>query len=1049
MATSYGSRLMPVVVDQIARQQPDLKYASVPLTANISDGFKDVTFSDIASAVNHVALWIDRTLGRSTGFSTIAYMGHGDLRYVIVFLAAVKCGYKVLLPSLRNSLWMNALLLEQTECAYLLYATEIDALIEPLLEHRPNLQTFPVQPLETLVRPETPHYPYDKSYEEAKWDPILILHSSGSTGAPRPIQMNHNTFAVGDNDRNLPTVPGRVNQNWSLWDFPQPEYFFSPFPAFHLAGFSSMIMLPIYYPNATLVLSPPTRPPTGQLVSEIMDYLELKSIFCPPIIAEQLIQEPGGLEKCKSLKFLLYAGGPLSQTAGDALSSVTDVCQFYGQTETGAVQALVPKWEDWASLEWHPLQEAVMEPAIDGTFEMVMYRNPALEGVRNVSCNFPNEEVWRTKDLFRPHPSKAGLWRFHGRADDIIVLSNGEKFNPVPSETQIAAHPLLAGALIIGNGRPQASLILEPKEHAPDAKVLFEAVWSVIEKANTEAPGHGRITRDMVLTASKEKPFDRSPKGTIIRISTGEKYEKEIAELYEQGVSKNLQHIKLSSPYSPASIVRFVEQIVVSAFPGNSIGREDDLYVLGLDSLQTTEIISLLKAGVTPENGRHDVGWITAKLVYEHPSIASLSEAIHNRLASSNGISHIRNPEPDQRREKMERMVQKYSPQTQTEPPSGLHVLLTGSTGSLGTQILAKLSSSPEIARITCLDRGADASTRVMQSLSTWRPIPSLDSSRVSFYQADYSKPDFGLPVPILADLRANAGVVIHNAWKVDFNHSLSSFEAVHIRGMQNLINFSKSSRRHPHIIFISSISSVGNWHAILGDGRGDSGKKIVPEKIAPTPAVAQPFGYAESKAVAEKVLAGAALEPGGVKTSILRIGQIAGPIGEGNGGRWNEHEWFPLLLKTSKSLGKIPDASALDNIDWLPVDFLASVIADITLSLDEQALQVYHLVNPSLTTWAELLPAVQKLIGNTHSVSMEEWVSELEQVDENDREAVAAKPAVRILDFFRGMQKLKYIGTSDVILSTGNAQRCSPRLGQLGPVRPEWVERWIDDWGL
>ena len=86
---------MPAVVDEIAREKPDLVYASVPLSTNIADGFKNITFSDIASATNHVAAWIEKTMGRSSEFETIAYMGLGDLRYVVVFLAAVKCGYKV------------------------------------------------------------------------------------------------------------------------------------------------------------------------------------------------------------------------------------------------------------------------------------------------------------------------------------------------------------------------------------------------------------------------------------------------------------------------------------------------------------------------------------------------------------------------------------------------------------------------------------------------------------------------------------------------------------------------------------------------------------------------------------------------------------------------------------------------------------------------------------------------------------------------------------------------------------------------------------------
>lgn len=257
---------------------------------------------------------------------------------------------------------MNASLLEQTNCSYLLYGGEVEDALSPLFQKLPGLKTYKIQPLEDLLAscPAPQPYPFDKDFESAKWDPILILHSSGSTGLPKPIVMNHATFAVSDHDRLLDGVPGRVNQNYSLWDFPSNETFFSPFPAFHLAGFTSMIMLPIYYPNAALVLGPPNRPPTGHLVNEIMHQFKLKAIFCPPIIAEQLVQEPGALDRCSRLKFLLYAGGPLSQATGDALSKVTDVCQFYGQTETGPIQALVPAREDWAYLEWHPKQEAIM-----------------------------------------------------------------------------------------------------------------------------------------------------------------------------------------------------------------------------------------------------------------------------------------------------------------------------------------------------------------------------------------------------------------------------------------------------------------------------------------------------------------------------------------------------------------------------------------------------------------------------------------------------------------------------------------------------------------
>lgn len=958
---------------------------------------------------------------------------------------------------------MNASLLEQTQCRHFLYAGEVEALVKPLLEHKSDLNLSKVEPLQDLIKPGTQHFAWDKEYDAVRWDPILILHSSGSTGAPKPIVMNHATFAVGDHDRNLPRVLGRVNQNWSLWDFPQQETFFSPFPAFHLAGFSSMILLPIYYQNAKLVMSPPTRPPTGHLVSEIMDHFKLKSIFCPPIVAEQLVQEPDGIDKCKNLKFLLYAGGPLSQSAGEALSKVTDVCQFYGQTETGAIQALVPRREDWASLEWNPVQEAIMEPYEDGIYEMTMKRNPNLEKVRSLSANFPNDEVWHTKDLFKRDPNNPDLWKFHGRVDDIVVLSNGEKFNPVPSEVQISAHPLVNGALIIGQGHPQPCLILEPKDQEQTLESLVEAVWPTIEKANSQAPGQGRVTRDMILLASPSRPFTRSPKGTVVRSTTGGQYKEEIDELFKREISNNLEHISLTSTVDPEVVTKFVSDVVASAFPGHVAQPNDDLFGLGLDSLQTMEIIKLLKSGVRSENKDADISWISMKYIYQHPTISEIAQAI--TLASSEGGKAVSKGQTNGdglklRAQKMNEILEKYTKdlpaassrsEGQSDPAAKLNVILTGSTGSLGTQLLLKLLSDPSVAKVTCLDRSADAEERIKKALATWSPVPKIDSSRVSFHQADYKSPDFGLPPAILSDLRETTNVIVHNAWKVDFNHTLDTFEETHIRGVRNLVDFSASSPARPRIVFVSSISSVGDWVAV------DPAAKTIPEALPPTLAAAQDTGYAESKAVAEHMLAAAA-EKSGVDVSVLRVGQIAGPVLPGNGAKWNETEWFPILLQTAKTIGKIPDAHALGDIEWIPVDLLSSIIWELSSakSAAEQdkaagSLHIFHLVNPVRRPWAEMLSAIKAgLGGSLEEVPIVDWVSELEKTDLNAKEEVVAKPAVKILDFFKGVGERQGVTVANgIAFSTEEAKKSSKVMLGLDPVKDEWLQKWIKDWGF
>lgn len=133
-----------------------------------------------------------------------------------------------------------------------------------------------------------------------------------------------------------------------------------------------------------------------------------------------------------------------------------------------------------------------MQPQTEGFYEMVMYRNPALEKTVHLSCTFPDVEEWPTKDLFQIHPTKPGLWRFHDCIDDIIVLSNAEKFNPAPSEAAIQSHPSVSGAMIVGQGRFQLALLVEIRRGSP-SPVSRDDLWSTIEKANDQAQAYGRI----------------------------------------------------------------------------------------------------------------------------------------------------------------------------------------------------------------------------------------------------------------------------------------------------------------------------------------------------------------------------------------------------------------------------------------------------------------------------------------------------------------------------------------------------------------------------
>lgn len=88
--------------------------------------------------------------------------------------------------------------------------------------------------------------------------------------------------------------------------------------------------------------------------------------------------------------------------------------------------------------------------------------------------------------------------------------------------------------------------------------------------------------------------------------------------------------------------------------------------------------------------------------------------------------------------------------------------------------------------------------------------------------------------------------MIIHNAWRVDFNLTLPSFEDC-IRATRNLINLGLASpeKEDLRFLFTSSVASVQRW---------DNSTDPVPEEVQLNPSLAVGGGYGESKYVAERV---------------------------------------------------------------------------------------------------------------------------------------------------------------------------------------------------
>ena len=98
---SWGRRLIPSLIDQIAVEHPSRPFISVPSSFEPRDGFRDINYKVFSDAVNRCAWWLEEKFGKGLNFATLTYLSHGrDIMYLILVLGATKAGYKVCTPCL-------------------------------------------------------------------------------------------------------------------------------------------------------------------------------------------------------------------------------------------------------------------------------------------------------------------------------------------------------------------------------------------------------------------------------------------------------------------------------------------------------------------------------------------------------------------------------------------------------------------------------------------------------------------------------------------------------------------------------------------------------------------------------------------------------------------------------------------------------------------------------------------------------------------------------------------------------------------------------------
>lgn len=1044
----FGRRLLPTLVDEIATSDPHRPIFSLPRENDPTRGFEDVSMRSFARVVDRLAWFLQESLGSSgwdqeKKFPTLLYMGPQDPMYAALVLAANKTGYKMLLSSPRNTLEAHLSLLEKTECDVFLMPPAFPLpIVKQILTTRPMkaIEVSSFQHWLVYSKPAEQHrpYPYTKTYEEAYLEPFVVVHTSGSTGLPKPIIQAHGTASTLDAHNALPLMG--MSPAYPSLALCSGKRVYMTFPLFHTGGLF-MILPGAVYCNFTTVLG--SFPPSVDTINAVHVHGNVNQSTLAPMMVVELIKSPEYLDNLSRLESVSSGGGPLPKTVGDLVTTKTSLFMGLGSTECGLFPVLKPKDPlDWNYMNLSPVLGQEYRHVSDDLFEQVIVRKPQLEPFQGVFATFPDLQEYRMKDLYSKHPTKDDdIWLYRGRIDDIIVYSTGEKLNPLEMEGIINGHSAVSAALITGLGRFQSALLVEaakPPATETEKQETLDVIWPSVEAANEKCSSFGRIHRTMVAFTTADKPMLRAGKGTVQRRLTTDLYASELDALYEAN-DKTDSVSPINGALGEIHIEDAIKGIIKSSADIDSatISTSADLFELGLDSLQVTVISKQINKLLSSFDRNHVCD---ARTVYANPTVAKLTSTITAIVMGQRSSPDI----PSSPGERMNRLYAQLSAdiplsvRTPLSPPSDKFVvLLTGSTGSVGSYILTCLDQDPRISRIYCLNRGPASQARQKDSLAA-KGLRLTCPDKITYLDADITKSRFGLSVQEHLQLLSEVTDVIHNAWQVDFNLSVESFLG-HLLAVRRFIDFSSHSAFGAHILFVSSVSAVGGlrtWENIPESMFGDDWS--VPE----------PMGYGQSKYIAERLLHAAAAEAG-IPTTICRVGQVAGPTTES--GIWTQREWLPSLVKSSKAMGKLPTSlGRMETVDWVPVDVLGQAVVELVTTssnLRTQGALIYHLVNPQQATWASLMPTVVEFLGvDVEAVSLQAWVEALrESASETKLDDLSLNPAIKLLLFFESLVDIRSMPS---LLDTSGATGASKALASLKPVGGEWMSNWMRQWG-
>ncbi|KAJ4420398.1 putative NRPS-like protein biosynthetic cluster [Gnomoniopsis sp. IMI 355080] len=995
---------------------------------------------------------------------TVALVGISSLEYYVTFLALQRLGITTMFISPRLADQGHSHLLNQTGCRIAIASGSSYNTLERILTDS-DLLTDSLALISMidygfvkscLVDAEDVDNSIDLAFSDSGDDHEFIIHSGGTTGLPKPVPLKVSAWLL--------QAHRMVRRN-------PPANTLSTLPLFHSFGLVTLLRGLVGGTRISILNA--ARPVTAAIIQEGLVLTKSQALVTVPYTMKFLAEADGGLQQLGRLKEVINAGSAVPDELGDkVVAAGTNIFHFYGQTECGALME-PPKdrllW-NWVTPLPHAAPFLKFEP--EGNGHQNLYHLFVLPGLKQKVFSDQPDGSYATKDLFQRHPKDPNLWKFVARKDDIIVLVNGEKADPIPLEEAVMANANVKVAVAFGAGRDSLGLIVIRSEQSSSLshEQYLASIAHNIDLGNSRVPTYARVSRDLIIVKDAETQYPATDKSTVIRSLFLKLFEKDIKDIYSEKheltytgpkdelltdsrimdiVSNAVRNQLGPSLSSGDQIVNHTEEPV-------EFSNTTDFFDLGLDSLQASNIRSQLLREVDLCGGL-----LSINVVFDYPNVELLTQHLI-RIRSG----QLGKPSDRETENLAQAMLERYShfdvttPEINTPSSAGEQVLLTGATGQVGAHILSQLLRKDEILKVICLVRASDRDSglfRVMRALQSARLdeyLPDEALQKLVVYPGDLGDPSgrFGLPNSVFEDLRSSVTSIIHNAWSVNFNMTLPSFESQSIRPTFQLIQLALSSSllQKPKFTFVSSIATI-----IRGEFEPD---ERLDERRYGWDKVGE-MGYGQSKWVAEGICTAAA-EKTGLRTRVARLGQI---VGDTRHGQWKAAEAYPTLTQSALTIGALPfiepssSGAVYDQCYWLPVDTAAAGVVDIALhdNMNETGSSIFHVTNSKAISWnKEYLPAVKRALHhygiNFEIMPQRQW---LQQLADSDLE-VERNPPKKLLAFFqnrygnvndRGEPALEMTRACVVAPILGKEETCGLGEQLITKFVTYWVEQCWD----